>query len=60
MLDTIAQDLELDFGMGLKFEGSNVQPLKVNKKARYCECGTKLSMYNLEDKCYRHLTGIAF
>lgn len=60
MLDTIAQDTEFDYGMGLKFEGSNVQPLKVNKNARYCECGTKLSMYNLESKCYRHLAGIAF
>ena len=35
-------------------------PIKAISKARYCECGTKLSMYNLENKCYSHLKAIAY
>lgn len=31
-----------------------------NRKARYCECGTKLSIYNLESKCYTHLKAVAY
>jgi hypothetical protein len=49
--------LDTEFStMGMTFDGDEPAKLKVNKKARYCECGTKLSMYNLESACYRHQT----
>ena len=57
MLDTIAQESDYD-SMGFKFEGSNVRPIKTNTAVRYCECGTKLSMYNLSGTCYLHTKGI--
>ena len=59
MLDTLS-GFTTEGTMGMTFEGEEPAKVKVNKKARYCECGTKLSMYNLESKCYRHQNGVAF
>lgn len=57
MLDTITTEADYE-SAGFKFEGSLVRPHKTDKTARYCECGTKLSMYNLSGTCYLHTKGI--